>query len=77
MKTMILEDGLYGALEAIAGRRGQQVQELANEAIASWLADEAMDDADYAAVKQARAEAAEQGRVEFEAFFDALDLDRI
>ena len=76
MKTMILEDGLYGALEAIAGRRGQQVQELANEAIASWLADEAMDDADYAAVEQARVEAAQQGGVEFEAFFDALELDR-
>ena len=77
MKTMILEDGLYGALEAIAGRRGRQVQELANEAIATWLADEAMDDADYAAVEQARVEAAQQGGVEFEAFFDALELDRI
>ena len=77
MKMMILEEGLYGALEAVAGRRGQQVQELANEAIASWLADEAMDDADYAAVKQARVEAAREGGVEFEAFFDALESDRI
>ena len=77
MKTMILEDGLYGAVEAVASRRGQRVQELANEAIASWLADEAMADADYAAVEQARGEAAQQGGVEFEAFFDALESDRI
>ncbi len=76
MKKMILEDSLYGALAAVAGRRGRPVQELANEAIASWLADAALDDADYVAVKSARAEAARQGGVEFEAFFDALESDR-
>ena len=76
MKTMILEDSLYGALETIAGRRGRPVQELANEAVASWLADAAKDDADYTAVERARVEAAKHGGVEFEAFFDALDLDR-
>ncbi len=76
MKTMILEDGLYGALEAVAGRSGRPVQDLANEAIASWLADAAMDDADHEDVERARLEAAEQGGVEFEAFFDALESDR-
>lgn len=76
MKTMILEDGLYGALEAIAGRRGRPVQELANEAVASWLADAAMDEADYAAVERARVEVAKHDGAEFEALFDALDQDQ-
>lgn len=66
VKTMAVDDGLYTALEAAADRNGRPVQELVNEAIASWL----MDEADHAAIKQARAEAAEQGGVEFEAFFD-------
>ena len=72
MKTMTVDDGLYGALEAAADREGRPVQELVNEAITSWLADVAADEDDHAAIEQARAEAAEQGGVEFEAFFDDL-----
>ncbi len=76
MKTMSVDDGLYGALEAAADHHGRPVQALVDEAIASWLADAASDDADHAAIEQARAEAAEQGGVEFEVFFDALAKDR-
>ena len=76
MKTMSVDDGLYGALEAAADRNGRPVQELVNEAILSWLSDAAMDNADHTAIEQARAEAAEQGGVEFEAFFDELLGDR-
>ncbi len=76
MKTMSVDDGLYGALEAAADQRGRPVQALVDEAIASWLADAASDDGDHAAIEQARAEAAEQGGVEFEAFFDTLCRDR-
>lgn len=76
MKTMTVDDGMYGDLEAAADRDGRPVQELVNEAIASWLADAAADAAadgdDHAAIEQARAEAAEQGGVEFEPFFDDL-----
>lgn len=72
MKTMTVDDGLYGALEAAADRNGRSVQELVNEAIVSWLADVAMDEDDHAAIEQARAEAAEHGGVEFEPFFDDL-----
>ena len=72
MKTMPVDDGLYGALEMAADRNGRPVQELVNEAILSWLAEEAMDDAEWAAIEQARVEAVEQGGVEFEAFFDQL-----
>ena len=72
MKTMTVDDGLYGALKAAADRNGRPVQELLNEAIASWLADAATDEDDHAAIEQARAEAAKQGGVEFEPFFDGL-----
>ena len=72
MKTMSVDDDLYGALQAAAGRDGRPVQELVTEAIVSWLADAAMDEADHAAIEAARREAAEQGGLEFEAFFDEL-----
>lgn len=72
MKTMTVDNSLYAALEAAADRNGRPVQELVNEAIGSWLADAAADEADQAAIEIARGEAAEQGGVEFEAFFDGL-----
>lgn len=72
MKIMTVDDGLYTALEAAADHNGRPVQELVNEAIGSWLADTAADEADHAVIESARAEAAEQGGVEFEAFFDSL-----
>ena len=67
-----MDDGLFTALEAAGDRNGRPVEELVNEAIGSWLADAAADDTDHAAIESARAEAAEHGRVEFEAFFDSL-----
>jgi hypothetical protein len=76
MKTMTVDDGLYGALEAAADRQGSTVQDLVKEAIVSWLADTAMDDSDRAAIEKARAEAVELGGAEFEAFFDELLGDR-
>ena len=76
MKTMTVDDSLYGALEAAAGRDGRSVQELVNEALVSWLADTATDHADRAAIEQARAEADKQGGVEFEEFFGELLGDR-
>ncbi len=38
--------------------------------------DAALDDADHSAIVRSRAEAAEQGGVEFESFFDGLAEDR-
>ena len=76
MKTMSMDDSLYSALEAASDRSGRPVQELVNEAIASWLAEAAMDDAEHAAIADARVEAAEQGGVEFVAFFDDLFGER-
>ena len=72
MRTMTVDDNLYGELAALADRDGRPVQELVHEALACWLADAAMDDSDHTAIEQARAEAAKHGGVEFEAFFNEL-----
>ena len=83
MKTMTVDDGLYGALEAAADRDGRPVEALVHEAIESWLAklphasgEAALDEADRPAIDRARAEVAERGGTEFEAFFDKLAEDR-
>ena len=58
---------------SLGGSRGSQRQALAGageQAIASWLGDAETDAADHAAIEQARAEAAKQGGIEFETFFD-------
>lgn len=75
MRTMTVEDRLYGALAEAATRNGRPVQDLLNEAIESWLADAALDDGDRSAIERSRAEAAEQGGVEFETFFEGLLAD--
>ena len=69
MKTMTVDDVHYLAL---ARRSDRSVQELVNEAIESWLAEAELDDAEHTAIEEARAEAAEQGGIEFGAFFDEL-----
>ncbi len=76
MKTVAVDDSLYGALEAASNRDGRPVQELLNEAIESWLADTALDDAERSVIERSRLEAAEQGGVEFEQFFKELLGDR-
>ncbi len=72
MKTMTVDDALYLALEEAARRNDRSVGELINEAITSWLAEAEMDDAEHDAIEEARAEATEQGGVEFEVFFADL-----
>lgn len=72
MKTAVVNDELYSALELEADRIGRSVEDLVNEAISAWLEDEAADTADHAKIEEAREEAARLGGVEFEAFFDQL-----
>ena len=67
--TAELVEHLCGALQAASDRDGRPIQELVPEAIVSWLADATMDAADHTAIEAVRREAAEQGEVEFEAFF--------
>ena len=76
MKTLSVDDGLYGAMEAAAARDGRSIQELIVEVIGVWLEDASRDEADYALIEHARAEAAEQGGAEFETFFDSLSGTR-
>ena len=76
MKRVAVDDSLFGALEAASDRDGRPVQELLNEAIESWLVDAATDDGNYSAIERSRLEAAGQGGVEFEGFFDELLGDR-
>lgn len=54
MKTMNVDDGRYGVLEAASDRDGRPVQELEAEAIVSWLADAAMDEADPETIEATR-----------------------
>ena len=72
MKTLTVTDELYSALEEDANRSGQTVSDLVLEAIQIWLDDVAADEADREEIEAARSEAAEQGGVEFEAFFADL-----
>ena len=72
MKTLTVADELYSALEEAANRSGQTVSDLVMEAIQIWLDDVAADEADREEIEAARSEAAEQGGVEFEAFFSGL-----
>ena len=73
MKTVTVDDRLYGALAEAATRNGRPLHDVLSEAIESWLADTALDDAERPAIERSRAEAAEQGGVDFEAFFDGRD----
>ena len=72
MKTMTLSDGLYSALEEEARRSGRTINELVTEIVESWLSEFDLDNEERAEIELARSEAAEQGGVEFEEFFDDL-----
>ena len=58
MKTMILEDRLYSALEEEADRSGRTVDELVTEATETWLADLEPDEGERPEIELARSEAA-------------------
>lgn len=74
--TAVVDDRQCRAVEAATRRRRRPGPEPVSKALATSLADAAMDDADNDLIEQARAEAAEQGGVEFEAFFNDLDRNR-
>ena len=76
MKTLTVTDSAYSALEEAANRSGQTVSDLVLEAIQVWLDDVAADEAERDEIESARAEAAEKGGVEFEAFFAEILSER-
>lgn len=69
MKTLTVTDSLYLALDEAANRSGRPLSDLLSEAIEAWLVDDKMDDAEGREIGATCAEAAEQGGIEFEAFF--------
>ncbi|MCY4556661.1 MAG: hypothetical protein OXF79_09860 [Chloroflexi bacterium] len=71
MKALTVTDSLYFALEEAANRSGRPVSDLLSDAIEAWLINDAMDDAERREIGAARAEAAEQGGIAFEALFAA------
>ena len=76
-RTMTVNDDLYLALQEEAARSSRTVSDLVTEAIETWLADCDLDEAEHAEIKTARAEAAEQGGVEFEKFFGERTYRRL
>ena len=72
MKTLAMEDDIYIALEEEASKVGWTVSEMVVEAIA----DTKLDERERAEIESARAEAADMGGVEAEAFFDQILNDR-
>lgn len=72
MRTIEVAEDVYSALEAAADRGGRTIQTLVVEALESWLADLAADEAEFDEIQAARLEAAKGGSVEFEEFFDEI-----
>ena len=75
MKTLTVDDTLYSAMEAEAAKCGRPVHDLINEAIEVWLAELEMDQAERSEIEASRVEAAEEGGVDLEQFFDNLLQD--
>ena len=72
MKTLMMEDELYEALEGEAHKVGYTVGELVAEAVSFWLADAELDERERAEIEAARVEAARMGGVEADEFFNQL-----
>ena len=72
MKTLVLEDDLYAALEEEAHRAGCTVGEVVAVVVSSWLADAELDEKERTKIEAARVEAAEMGGIEVDEFFDQL-----
>ena len=75
MKSTTVDDQLYSALETEAEKSGRTIADLVAEAIQTWLADAAYDDAEHELIEASRKEYDEQGGVEFESFFGELLQD--
>ena len=70
MKTLMVEDDLYEALEGEAHKVGCTVGELVSEVVSAWLADAELDERERVEIEAARVEAAIMGGVEADEFFD-------
>ena len=76
MKTLALNDQLYSALEEHSEETGRPINDLAAEAIQSWLSDEELDESELAQIEAAEREYQEKGGMEVAAFFRSLRKER-
>lgn len=76
MKTLPLDDKLYSALEEYSEETGRTINDLAAEAIESWLSDEELDEAELAEIEAAEREYQEKGGTEAGEFFRNLREER-
>lgn len=72
MKTLTLDDNLYSVLEEEARRAGCTVGELLSDAVSYWLSEAVPDDVERAEIDAALIDAAENGGIEVDEFFDQL-----
>ena len=76
MKTLALNEDLYSALEERSEETGRPINDLAAEAIQSWLFDDELDEAELAEIEAAEREYQEKGGMEAGAFFRSLRKER-
>ena len=76
MKTLMLDDKLYVALEEEAAKTGRPVSELLAEAVEQWLLDAELDEAELGKIEAANREWHENGGVEATEFFDSVRRER-
>lgn len=72
MKTLMLDDKLYVALEEESVKAGRPISELLTEAVEQWLLDAELDEAELIEVQAADREWRETGGVEASEFFDSV-----
>ena len=76
MKTLMLDDKLYMALEEEAVKVGRPVTELLTEAVEQWLLDAELDEAELSEIKAADREWRENGGMEANEFFASVRRER-
>ena len=76
MKTLLLNDKLYVALEEEAVKAGRPVDELLTEAVEQWLLDAELDEGDLSEIEAADREWQEKGGVEASEFFASVRQER-
>ncbi len=76
MKTLTLNDRLYSELEDHSETTGRSINELAAEAIESWLADTMLSEAELTEIEAVERDWRENGGVEAEEFFRGVRKER-
>ena len=76
MKTLMLDDKLYTALEEEAIKADRPVGEVLTEAVEQWLLDAELDESELSEIKAADREWRENGGMESGKFFASVRRER-